>query len=173
MYINGWFIVTAVSIFCIISETSLLAIFLARPSWCPPTLCTSPHPTTRGNHDDNLDVYQEVVQSPYFLIPGNPASYSQSEPPKQIGALRLDRKNPYRIVVGIHSLQQGNYGLLIEKVDIVINKVVQIPRPLNVWVTTQVPFMRCKPRSVLAPHTTSQPFILSLAASDIFATRLP
>ena len=76
-----------------------------------------------------------AIQSPFFTLPGNFDQYSQDNLPENIGAVNSDIKHPspYGIVVGVHSLQQGRFGIVIEQVAIVIESVPPMPRPLNVW----------------------------------------
>lgn len=117
----------------------LLAAVLIRPPWCPTALCpaakvilvTNPH----GIHDANLEMYFTAFQSTYYEIPGDPTHYSLSNPPESIGALRIDEQTPppYRVVLGIHSLQQGRFGILIQQVALVIEAVPAMPASLQVW----------------------------------------
>lgn len=68
------------------------------------------------------------------MIPGNPSQYSQNDLPQNIGAVNIGGKpSLYRVVLGVHSLQQGRYGLLITQVALEIRQVPRMPRPLNVW----------------------------------------
>ena len=53
-----------------------------------------------------------------------------------IGALHSDGKNStslYHLIIGLDSLQQGRFGMVIEEVNLVIQQVAPIPHPLNVW----------------------------------------
>jgi hypothetical protein len=115
--------------------TALLITMVLRPAWCPTALCPAPQIVTRGVHDANLEVYFTALQSTFYAIPGNPREYTLSNLPKQIGAQRIDQPggSAYKVVVGIHSLQQGRFGLLIEQVSVVINAVPASPQNLNVW----------------------------------------
>lgn len=116
----------------------LLAIVLIRPPWCPTALCPV-NPTLPGVHDSNLDVFFTAVQSSYHVIPGDPGQYTLSNLPRSIGALRLgdQQQPPYRVVLGIHSLQQGRFGLLIREVDLVVVQVAPVPHPLKIWAEQQ------------------------------------
>jgi hypothetical protein len=114
---------------------ALLAITLARPSWCPTALCPPPQIVTRGIHDDNLEIYLTGVQAPAYTIPGDPARYGLGNLPDGVGAVRLDQQStaPFELVIGIHSLQTGRYGLVIERVALLVQSVPTLPDPLNVW----------------------------------------
>jgi hypothetical protein len=132
-----WIIVTALSMISTVLSLSLLLVVLLRPSWCPNTLCPSPQILTHpgGIHDASLDLYPIAIQSTSFAIPGNPASYSESNVPKSIGAVRLDMKqaSSYRVVLGVQSLQQGRFGVIFEQIALVVEQVPPMPHPLNVW----------------------------------------
>jgi hypothetical protein len=99
---------------------------------CPPPQVST---SSTGVHDNYLDFYPLAVQSSFFTLPGNPDQYSQNNLPESIGAVNSSSKNPppYEIIVGVHSLQQGRFGVVIEQVAIVIENVLPMPRPLNVW----------------------------------------
>lgn len=111
---------------------------LIRPPWCPAALCpvTPPLP---GVHDANLDLYFTTVQSTYHVIPDDPAKYSLKNLPRSSNALLLGEQQPppYRVVLGIHSLQQGRFGVLIQEVDLVVDQMGPIPSPLKVWAEQQ------------------------------------
>lgn len=114
---------------------TLLVTMLLQPAWCPSALCPSPRLITRGIHDANLELYFTANQSAYYEIPASPSTYTLSDLPKQIGAVRIDQPNQpaYKEVIGIHSLQQGRFGMIIEQVRIVIDTVPVSPQPLDVW----------------------------------------
>ena len=116
---------------------TLLAVVLIRPPWCPSLLCPAPKLVLNPNgiHDDNIEFYPQTIQSPFYMIPGNPASYTLRDLPKDTSALRIDdsTQSPYRVVLGIHSLQQGQFGLIIEQVHLVVKQVSLAPYPLRVW----------------------------------------
>jgi hypothetical protein len=141
-----WIVVTALSTVSTVLCLVLLLVVLLRPSWCPNALCPAPqvlaltHPN--GIHDANLDLYPINLQSKSFVLAGNVASYSQNNIPNSIGAVRLDWKQtpPYRVVLGVNSLSQGRFGVVIEEVALKIKQVPPIPRPLNVWSTTTLDF---------------------------------
>jgi hypothetical protein len=99
---------------------------------CPaPQLVVNPH----GIHDANLEFYFTAFQSTYYEIPGDPTQYSLNNPPESIGAQRLDEQAPppYRVVLGVHSLQQGRFGILIQQVALLVVAVPRMPNPLQVW----------------------------------------
>src|SRR5262249_45746266 len=72
-------------------------------------------------------------------IPGDPTQYSLKNLPRSANALNLSdpQQPPYRAVFGIHSLQQGRFGLIIQHVSLVVDQVGPVPSPLNVWVEQQ------------------------------------
>jgi hypothetical protein len=94
-------------------------------------------------------VYLIGVQTTSYAIPGDPALYSLANLPEHIGAIRLDQQDagtPYRLVVGAHSVQQGSFGAIIERVELNIDQVPPSPRPLNIW-------------STVTPTYASNPFL--------------
>jgi hypothetical protein len=139
-----WLLSTALPITSFSLFFLLLAVILIRPPWCPTAICPSPVAITSPNgvHDaDLLDLYPIAVQSPSYLIPDNPARYSLNNLPKNIGAMRTDGKtldggglsSPYRVVLGVHSLQRGGYGILIENVTLIVKQIIPLSYPLNAW----------------------------------------
>jgi hypothetical protein len=132
-----WIGLTGVSTISFLLCLTLLGMVWFRPSWCPNALCPPAQVATSstGVHDSYLDLYPLAIQSPFFTLPGNPDQYSQNNLPENVGAVNADTKHasPYGIVVGVHSLQQGRFGMVIEQVALVIESVPPMPRPLNVW----------------------------------------
>jgi len=132
-----WIGLTGVSTISFLLCLTLLGMVWFRPSWCPHALCPPAQVATSsmGIHDSNLDLYPLAVQSPFYTLPGNPVQYSQNKLPENVGAVNADSKHPspYEIIVGVHSLQQGRFGMVIEQVALVIESVPPMPRPLNVW----------------------------------------
>ncbi|SRR6266487_2214031 len=115
----------------------LLSVILLRPSWCPTLLCPAPKLILNQNgvHDNNLEVYFQTVQSSSYFIPDDPAHYALDTLPKETSALHIDTspQKPYRVVLGIHSLQQGSIGLIIEQITLIVKQVTLVPYPLNLW----------------------------------------
>jgi hypothetical protein len=137
---HPWSLVTATSTMCFLLSLTLLIIVLFRPPWCPTSLCPAPqrilitHP--EGIHDENLDVYPIAVQSTSYVIFGDPAHYTLNNLPISTGALHPDGTNStfqYHLIIGLNSLQQGRFGMIIKEVDLGVQKVDPIPHPLNVW----------------------------------------
>jgi hypothetical protein len=170
--------VTALSMMSTLVCLALLLVVLLRPAWCPSRLCPPPQVLTNPNgvHTADLELYPIalartpfVIQSPSFVIPVDPASYTEHTLPNSVGAVNLDVKQtaPYRIVLGVHSLQQGRFGLVIEQVALVIAQVPPMPRPLNVWSTPstvnystnsyQVSYRGQGPQAVLPATYVSSP----------------
>lgn len=142
-----WMIATAMSATSFLLSSTLLAVALVRPAWCPSALCLPPQliPITypQGIHDSNLEVYFTAIQTSSYVLSRNPTSYTlkdlpRSDQPESIGAQRIDEKtfSPYRVVLGVHSLQQGRYGLIIEKIALLVKQVPLTPYPLNVWINS-------------------------------------
>jgi hypothetical protein len=53
-----------------------------------------------------------------------------------VGVERVNTKtsSPYKVVIGVHSLQQGRFGVIIEYVTIMIRQTAPAPYPLRLWV---------------------------------------
>lgn len=141
-YYRKLLITTTLSTIISLVSSSLLVIALIRPTGCPTFLCAPPQVVTQvvtdahGVHDENLEAYFLALQNSSFMIPGDPADYSQNDFPQLIGAIRLDEKPPvslYRVVIGIHSLQQGRFGIIITHVGLKILQTSAVPSPLNIW----------------------------------------
>ena len=135
-----WIIATAMSTTSFIVSSSLLAVVLIRPSWCPASLCpqiTNP----LGVHDANLDMYFLTFQSSAIVIPGDPARASVTDVSNEksshtVNAVLLKNHAPssiYRIVLVVRSLYQGQFNILIDKVALIVYDRPITPR-LNVWV---------------------------------------
>ena len=136
------FAATAVSTVTALLFVSLLGTVIVRPSWCPQEICPGPVTNPFGNNDGTLEIIYAATQSAFSAIPGDVASYSlaRNNLPHGIGALRIDPAGgaaytqPYRAVVGVHSLQlTPGSGLVIEQVTVVLDAVTPAPVPLNVW----------------------------------------
>jgi hypothetical protein len=170
-HLSPWVFSAAISTICLSLFLALLATVLIRPSWCPSMICPSHEPITNPNgiHDANLEVYVITTQSTAFLIPGDPEQYTGSNLPESIGAVRIDEKAPpflYRVVLGVHSLQQGQFGIVLEQVNLVIRQVPAMPRPLNVWIKGQPLTFNTNPYQViyhgqLAGHTLPATYVPS------------
>jgi hypothetical protein len=135
-----WLFSTAMPVVGYVLFAILLVVVLIRPVWCPTSICPAPQlvPITnpQGIHDDNLEIYLTAIQSASYVIPDDPARYSLSNLPTTISAVRKDSQAPYRVVLGVHSLQQGHYGMIIEEVALVVTQVPSVPSPLNVWINS-------------------------------------
>jgi hypothetical protein len=114
----------------------LLTLVLVHPAWCPKALCPSVAITRAGSvHDDNLELYFTALQSDWYSLGGNPSQYGETTAPRTVGALRLAdaATHPYRVVLGIHSLQRGRFGLVVERVQLMVTGVPPITQPVNAW----------------------------------------
>jgi transcriptional regulator with XRE-family HTH domain len=123
------------------SSTGLFVVALLAGLIYHPGCLTAHCPTTAGitgiasTHDANIEVYLTAVQSTYFEVSGDPSQYSLNHLPTTIAVQPLDVELhiPYRVVVGIHSLQQGRFGLIIHEVSLSVVQVAPVPARLNVW----------------------------------------
>lgn len=70
------------------------------------------------------------------MIPSDSSLYTLNDLPRSVSAQLIDHDTlrPYRVVVGVHSLQQGRFGLSIEQIALVIRQIHLIPYPLHVWI---------------------------------------
>jgi hypothetical protein len=138
-------LVTAVSTLSFLLCFSLLLITLLHPSWCPSSLCQPPTviakvvTTTQGAHDNNLDVFFIGFQSTSYVIPGDPQKpdfIPDGRNYHSIGAVLLgvpQSSSSYTIAIGLHSLNQGRFNILIDKVVLLVRKVSPVPIPLGVY----------------------------------------
>lgn len=131
-------VATVLSTLSTVSLVVVVVLVLSRPSWCPTAICPLSLPLTNphGTHDTNLEIYFTALQSSWYAMPGDPAQYSLRNLPTTVSAVRLDPQVPslpYRVVLGVHSLQQGQFGMFIERVAVVIQGLPPMPYPLSVW----------------------------------------
>lgn len=133
---RAWAAVALSTTSCALFAGLLLTVLL-RPPWCPQAICPAPVAVTdpAGIHDANLDVYSKAVQSSVYVIPDDQLSRPSTQLPESIGAVRIDQQlfPPYRVVVGIHSLQRGQYGLVIESTALLVADSTPLPDRVNVW----------------------------------------
>ena len=131
-------VTTAIATVSTLTVVLLISLVLTRPAWCPNALCPQPP----GPHDQYLETEFTAMQSSFFVIPGDPAQYSLSNLPVSagpgaVGAARIVTSapdaSPYRVVIRIHSLQQGRFGMIIEGVSLVVVSAKPPPDPLRVW----------------------------------------
>ncbi len=120
----------------------LTPLLIFRPSWCPTLLCPAPQPliSHEGVHDSNLQVTLQTFQSSFKELSSDPSTYNLRNLPKgDAQLLATSQTLPYRVVLGIHSLQPRPPGLVINQVTMVISNVAQeIPYPLRVWIANNV-----------------------------------
>ncbi len=121
----------------------LTPLLVFRPSWCPSWLCPAPQVLLAkgGIHDSNLQATFQTFQSSFHMIPGDPSSYTLGNLPMANDAQLINTSQvlPYRVVLKIHSLQQGRFGLVIDQVTLVVARQTQVlPHPLRVWVANNV-----------------------------------
>ncbi len=140
-----WMFSIAIPVFSAVSNTFfvlLLVVILIRPPWCPAAFCPAPQPLlhSQGSHNDRLEMYfialQSTPQSTWYVIPGDPTRYTLDQLPESIGVLSTDGQSSspfYHLILGLQNLQEGRFGMTIEKVELVVQQVSPIPRPLNVW----------------------------------------
>ncbi|HEU5377804.1 MAG TPA: hypothetical protein VFV38_20465 [Ktedonobacteraceae bacterium] len=110
-----------------------LLFLLLRPSPAPQHIPVFP---PHSVHDTNLEMSFIATQSTFYAIPGNPSQYTPSNLPETIPALRTDGETSlplYSLIIGLNSLQQGRFGMIIEEVNLAILHIAPLPHPLNVW----------------------------------------
>ncbi len=121
----------------------LTPLLVYRPAWCPTWICPAPQALIPkdGAHDNNLQVTFQTLQSSLKILPVAPSAYTLSTAtPADAQLIGTTQSLPYRVVLKIHSLQQGHYGLMIDQITLLINKVAQIiPYPLRVVVSYDIP----------------------------------
>jgi hypothetical protein len=130
---------TAIATVSTVTVVLLISLVLTRPSWCPNALCPQPP----GPHDQYLETGFTALQSSFVVIPGDPAQYSIGHLPPSSGletvaagrtsAPPAPEASPYRVVVRIHSLQQGRLGMIIEEVSLLVVGATPPPNPLRIW----------------------------------------
>jgi len=109
-----------------------LLFLLLRPSPAPQRISIFP---PHSAHDANLEMTFIATQSTFYAITGNPSQY-KGDLPKTIPALRSDGETSlplYSLIIGLNSLQQGRFGMIIEEVNLAVLHVAPLPHPLNVW----------------------------------------
>jgi hypothetical protein len=131
---------TAVSTVTAVLFVALLGTVILRPSWCPTQICPGPLTNPNGNNDGTLEITYATTEKLFSQIPGEVTNYSSPNLPQSVSAERIDPaggdaySQPYRAVVGVDSLQtRPGASLIIEQVNVVIDKVIPLPEPLNVW----------------------------------------
>jgi hypothetical protein len=118
---------------------SLIGLITIRPSWCPASICPPPQLVTvtnpNGVNDGVMEAYFLAEQSDAFVMTNAPATYTFSNLPNSIGAREFGSTEPYRAVIGIHSLQRGTrYGLVIDGVDVLVDQATEVTAPRNVFI---------------------------------------
>ena len=93
-----------------------------------------------GTYDSDLQVTFQTLQSSFKILPVAPSAYTLgTATPNDAQLIATSQSLPYRVVLKIHSLQQGRYGLVIDQVALLINKQAQvIPYPLRVVIENNV-----------------------------------
>ena len=118
----------------------LLLLILIRPPGCPLAICPAPervlvtHP--QSIHDENLEMYLAAIQSPAYLIPNDPATYTSSSLPMEIGAQRIDTQavDAYQIVINVQNLHPiSGFGITIDQVVLTVVEATLAPYEVNVW----------------------------------------
>jgi hypothetical protein len=122
----------------------LTPVLVLRPSWCPSWLCPAPKVVPLlakgGIHDSNLQVTFQTLQSYFKILPVAPSAYTLgTSTPNDAQLIDTSQSLPYHVVLKIHSLQLGRYGLAIDQVGLLINKQTQeIPYPLRIVFRTDM-----------------------------------
>jgi hypothetical protein len=122
----------------LVTALILQILLYIRPSWCPTSLCPLPQPLLQqgSDHDSNLELTFHALESPSYLIPNDPSQFTLANLPSETGTQLVDKSlsSPYRIAVGVHSLQRGTFGIVIEEISIVIKQIHSVPYPLRTWI---------------------------------------
>jgi hypothetical protein len=137
-HLHPWSLVTIASTASFLLCFSLLITVILHPSWCSTSLCPAPQPLLHpgGNNDTKLEIYPIALQSTWYVVPSDPTRCRQNQLLDCIGALKTDGQSsppPYHLILGLHSLQEGRFGMTIEEIKLVVQEVSPIPRPLNAW----------------------------------------
>ena len=131
-------VMTAIATLSTVTVVLLISLVLTRPTWCPNALCPQPP----GPHDQYLETGFTALQSSFVVIPGDPAQYSLGHLPPSSGretvaagrtSATAPNASPYRVVVRIHSLQTGRFGMIIEEASLLVVGATPPPNPLRVW----------------------------------------
>lgn len=123
--------------FSTVALAAVLGVVLLQPAWCPRALCLQP----TAPHDQYLETDLTTIESGTYLIPLDPSRYGPANLPANAGpsAIAAHRigadadQEPYRVVIRVHSLQRGGFGMFIEWVRLPIRRVQPVPQPLRVW----------------------------------------
>lgn len=158
----------------------LTPLLVYRPTWCPAWICPAPQALIPkgGVHDNNLQVTFQTLQSSLKILPVAPSAYTLgTATPDDAQLIGTTQSFPCRVVLKIHSLQQGCYGLVIDQVTLLVNKVAQvIPYPLHVVVSYDVPtynnnlyyvtYRGQGPGALLPAHYARQPEFVDLVPEE-------
>jgi len=118
---------------------TLFGMITIRPAWCPTSICPAPQlivvTNRNGVNDGVLESFYLAQQSATYALTQAPTAYTFNNLPNSVGAVELGATpSPYRAVIGIHSLQRDTrYGLIIDGVDVIIDKATSIQGPVNVF----------------------------------------
>lgn len=118
---------------------ALIALVLLQPSWCPSALCPQPP----GPHDQFLESEFTALQTTAYVVRGDPATFSLRDLPdgrlataaaaqRITGSTPRGADVPYRVAIRVHSLQRGQFGMVIEQVALSIVGAGPPPSPLRV-----------------------------------------
>src|SRR5260370_1842209 len=137
-FLNSRTILNTVSYSASIFLVFVLVLLFLRPQWCPSEICPSPERIfpPQSVHDENLEMDFIKDQSAFYVIPNKPSQYTLNNLPRSIAALHSDGEKSLllnHIIIGLNSLQQGRFGMIIEEVNLVITQVAPMQHPLYVW----------------------------------------
>ncbi|MGH2501738.1 MAG: hypothetical protein ACRDID_04390 [Ktedonobacterales bacterium] len=135
----------------VLITSGLVGILVARPSWCYSHLtwaCPGPAVLAGSGHDTNLEVRLVTVQQSAVVLAADPSTYTlatlptglavipavQIVPRSQQTGISTLQPNSYRVVLDVHSLERGAYGLRITGITLEVIDIPSQPRPLNVWI---------------------------------------
>ena len=122
-----------------------------RPQWCYDHLswaCPGPQVLAGSAHDNNLEVHLVTTQQASVVLTADPSQYTLASLPTSSNAIPAVQVAPhsqqtgitelgtssFRVVLSVHSLEHGSYGLRITKIALYVTSLPPQPYPLNVWI---------------------------------------
>ena len=144
---------------------SLIGLIAIRPSWCPTSICPAPRyivvTNPHGVNDGVMESFYLAQQGDAFGMTQDPATYTFTTLPSSINAVEIgSTAQPYRAVIGIHSLQRDtHYGLVIDGVDVLLDRAMPVTGPVNVYLA--VGEARATTITCPASSTTTRRFLVA------------
>jgi hypothetical protein len=117
----------------------LIGLITIRPPWCPTTICPPPQlivvTNSQGVNDGVMEAYYLAQQGSAFVMTQDSSTYTFANLPDTISAVEIGSSSqPYRAVIGVHSLQRDTrYGLIIDGVDVLFDNATPVNGPVNTY----------------------------------------